>query len=169
MVETKGWVGLVEATDAMCKAANVEIVKTIGSWGLKEGSGVADLVEAIDRHRARPDDRSVARAAAHLAELVRGLLQDRAVKALAALDIALQVKPIIGRAHAGQGIEMGEARPPVRQRQIGVDADEARALVGSGHRGLGQHLADVPGLAVVRLLGRLPDLFLAGMVEVAGR
>src|SRR5204862_6140376 len=33
MIETKGWVGLVEATDAMCKAANVEIVKTIQIGG----------------------------------------------------------------------------------------------------------------------------------------
>src|SRR5687767_1608704 len=31
--ETKGWVGLVEATDAMCKAANVEVVKTIAFGG----------------------------------------------------------------------------------------------------------------------------------------
>jgi microcompartment protein CcmL/EutN len=33
MIETKGWVGLVEATDAMGKAANVEIVKTIQIGG----------------------------------------------------------------------------------------------------------------------------------------
>ena len=33
LVETKGWVGLVEATDAMCKAANVEVVKTIQIGG----------------------------------------------------------------------------------------------------------------------------------------
>lgn len=33
MVETRGWVGLVEATDAMCKAANVDIVKTIQIGG----------------------------------------------------------------------------------------------------------------------------------------
>jgi microcompartment protein CcmL/EutN len=33
MVETKGWVGLVEATDAMCKAAHVEVVKTIQIGG----------------------------------------------------------------------------------------------------------------------------------------
>jgi ethanolamine utilization protein EutM len=26
LIETKGWVGLVEATDAMCKAANVEVI-----------------------------------------------------------------------------------------------------------------------------------------------
>jgi len=32
-IETKGWVGLVEATDAMCKAANVEIIKTIQIGG----------------------------------------------------------------------------------------------------------------------------------------
>src|SRR3982750_4547707 len=33
MIETKGWVALVEATDAMTKAANVEIVKTIQIGG----------------------------------------------------------------------------------------------------------------------------------------
>ena len=33
MIETKGWVGLVEATDAMCKAANVEIIKSIQIGG----------------------------------------------------------------------------------------------------------------------------------------
>src|SRR2546427_3224720 len=33
LVETKGWVGLVEATDAMCKAANVEVIKTIQIGG----------------------------------------------------------------------------------------------------------------------------------------
>jgi len=33
MVETRGFVGLVEATDAMCKAANVEFVKQIHIGG----------------------------------------------------------------------------------------------------------------------------------------
>jgi ethanolamine utilization protein EutM len=33
LVETRGWTGLVEATDAMCKAANVEVVKTIQIGG----------------------------------------------------------------------------------------------------------------------------------------
>ena len=33
LIETKGWVPLVEATDAMTKAANVEIVKTIQIGG----------------------------------------------------------------------------------------------------------------------------------------
>jgi ethanolamine utilization protein EutM len=33
LVETKGLVGLVEATDAMAKAANVEIIKRVGIGG----------------------------------------------------------------------------------------------------------------------------------------
>ena len=33
LIETKGWVPLVEATDAMTKAANVEVVKTIQIGG----------------------------------------------------------------------------------------------------------------------------------------
>jgi ethanolamine utilization protein EutM len=33
LIETKGWVGSVEATDAMCKAANVEVVKTVQIGG----------------------------------------------------------------------------------------------------------------------------------------
>ena len=33
MIETKGWVALVEATDAMTKAANVEVIKTIQIGG----------------------------------------------------------------------------------------------------------------------------------------
>jgi ethanolamine utilization protein EutM len=33
MIETKGWVALVEATDAMCKAANVTVVKVFEIGG----------------------------------------------------------------------------------------------------------------------------------------
>ncbi len=33
MIETKGYVGSVEATDAMAKAANVEVVKQIQTGG----------------------------------------------------------------------------------------------------------------------------------------
>ena len=33
MIETRGLVGSIEATDAMCKAANVEVVKTIEIGG----------------------------------------------------------------------------------------------------------------------------------------
>lgn len=33
MIETKGYVGLIEASDAMCKAANVDLVKRIEIGG----------------------------------------------------------------------------------------------------------------------------------------
>jgi microcompartment protein CcmL/EutN len=33
MIETKGFVGVVEASDAMCKAANVELIKRIEIGG----------------------------------------------------------------------------------------------------------------------------------------
>jgi microcompartment protein CcmL/EutN len=33
LIETRGLVGSIEATDAMCKAANVEVVKTIEIGG----------------------------------------------------------------------------------------------------------------------------------------
>lgn len=33
MIETRGHVGIVEATDAMCKAANVELVKSVPIGG----------------------------------------------------------------------------------------------------------------------------------------
>jgi len=33
MIETKGFVGLIEASDAMCKAANVELIKRIEIGG----------------------------------------------------------------------------------------------------------------------------------------
>jgi LAO/AO transport system kinase len=63
----------------------VEIVKTIAAWGQKDGSGIADLVAAIDAQRAQAEGRAVKRAAAHLSELVRGILSDRAVRAMADL------------------------------------------------------------------------------------
>ena len=86
---------MLDLRDAEGGRHEIEIVKTIASWGLRDGSGIADLVAAIDRHRAQPDERAVGRAAAHLGELIRGLLQDRAAQALAALggmeEIAAQI------------------------------------------------------------------------------
>ena len=86
---------MLDLRDAEGGRREIEIVKTIASWGLRDGSGIADLVAAIDRHRAQPDSRAIARAAAHLSELIRGLLQDRAAKALAAVggmeEIAAQI------------------------------------------------------------------------------
>ena len=86
---------MLDLRDAEGGRHEIEIVKTIASWGLRDGSGIADLVAAIDRHREQPDERAVARAAAHLSELIRGLLQDRAAQALAAVggmeEIAAQI------------------------------------------------------------------------------
>jgi len=68
----------------------VEIVRTIATKGLAEGSGITELAAAISGHRARvwvgpgAAERAKARAGAHLAELVRALLSDRATLALRA-------------------------------------------------------------------------------------
>ncbi len=65
---------------------DVEIVATVAT----RGEGVSELAGAIDRHRARAwtgeagEARAGARAAAHIGELVRALLADRANAALAA-------------------------------------------------------------------------------------
>ena len=68
----------------------VEIVRTIATKGTAEGSGIAELAAAVERHRARAwegpgaEARAIARATAHLNELIRGLLADRAARAAAA-------------------------------------------------------------------------------------
>ena len=68
----------------------VEIVRTIATRGTAEGSGITELAAAIEAHRARvwsgpaAAERAKARAGAHLAELVRALLADRAARALQA-------------------------------------------------------------------------------------
>jgi LAO/AO transport system kinase len=68
----------------------VEIVRTIATKGLAEGSGITDLGAAIEAHRARAwqgegaRPRAVSRTIAHLGELVRALLADRAAAAMAA-------------------------------------------------------------------------------------
>ncbi|HSS01142.1 MAG TPA: methylmalonyl Co-A mutase-associated GTPase MeaB [Kofleriaceae bacterium] len=66
----------------------VDIVRTIATRGLAEGSGLGELAASIERHRQRvwtgPDaaERARLRAGAHLAELVRALLADRAAHAM---------------------------------------------------------------------------------------
>jgi LAO/AO transport system kinase len=66
----------------------VEIVRTIATRGLADGSGLIELAAAIEAHRARvwsgpgAAERARLRAGAHLAELVRALLADRATHAL---------------------------------------------------------------------------------------
>jgi LAO/AO transport system kinase len=64
----------------------VEIVRTIATRGTAEGSGIVELGAAIDRHRERiwrgpeAEARATTRATAHLHELIRGLLADRAAR-----------------------------------------------------------------------------------------
>ena len=49
MIETKGFVGLVEASDAMCKAANVELIKLGGGFVTTlVGGDVGSVKAAVD-------------------------------------------------------------------------------------------------------------------------
>jgi GTPase len=69
---------------------DVEIVRTIATRGTASGSGITELAAAIEAHRARvwsgphAAERAKLRASAHLAELVRALLADRAARTLEA-------------------------------------------------------------------------------------
>ena len=68
---------------------DVEIVRTIATRGTAEGSGIAELAGAIEAHRTRAwtgegaKQRATTRAVAQIAELVRALLADRAVRTMA--------------------------------------------------------------------------------------
>ncbi len=65
IIETRGLVGLVEATDAMCKAANVELVKTI-----QIGAGLVTTVVRGDVGSVRAAVDAGAEAAKAVGELV---------------------------------------------------------------------------------------------------
>jgi ethanolamine utilization protein EutM len=65
LVETKGLVGLIEATDAMAKAANVEIVKRVDI-----GGGLATTVVTGDVGSVRAAVEAGASAASQVGELV---------------------------------------------------------------------------------------------------
>ncbi len=77
MLDLRGRVGRQE----------VEIVKCIATLGTRPESGIAEVARAIDEHRTRSEslreERNMERAMAHVSELVRGLLADRAAQALA--------------------------------------------------------------------------------------
>jgi len=68
---------------------DVPIVRTIATRGNADDSGVRELADAIEAHRERAwtgevgQARAVRRATAQLAELVRGLIADRAERAVA--------------------------------------------------------------------------------------
>jgi len=65
LIETKGLVGLVEATDAMAKAANVQIVKRV-----QIGGGLVTTVVRGDVGSVRAAVESGANAASRVGELV---------------------------------------------------------------------------------------------------
>ena len=65
LVETKGLVGLIEATDAMAKAANVEIVKRVDI-----GGGLVTTVVTGDVGSVRAAVEAGASAASQVGELV---------------------------------------------------------------------------------------------------
>ncbi|MDG2382092.1 MAG: BMC domain-containing protein [Pirellulaceae bacterium] len=64
LIETKGLVGLVEATDAMAKAANVQIVKRVSI-----GGGLVTTVVSGDVGSVRAAVEAGAQAASQVGEL----------------------------------------------------------------------------------------------------
>ena len=96
MLDLRGLVGRQE----------VEIVKSIATLGTREESGIADVADAIDSHRARASEhelqRKTERAKAHIAELVRGMLADRA-------DATLRAQG--GLEGLAEGVVRGEQDP----------------------------------------------------------
>ena len=65
MIETKGFTGSIEATDAMVKAANVSVAKTIPI-----GGGLITIVVRGDVASVKAAVDAVSRAAAKVGELV---------------------------------------------------------------------------------------------------
>ena len=65
LIETKGLVGLVEATDAMAKAANVKIVKRVDI-----GGGLVTTIVSGDVGSVRAAVEAGANAATQIGELV---------------------------------------------------------------------------------------------------
>lgn len=68
----------------------VEIVRTIAAWGVRDGSGIADLAAAIDRHRERAEGEASniarQRAMSHIAELCRAEIAERVERLFAERD-----------------------------------------------------------------------------------
>ena len=65
LVETKGLVGLIEASDAMCKAANVQLVRTV-----QIGGGYVTTIVRGDTGSVRAAVDAGAEAAKAVGELV---------------------------------------------------------------------------------------------------
>jgi len=65
MIETRGLIGLVEATDSMAKAANVQIVKRVGI-----GGGLVTTIVSGDVGSVRAAVEAGAHAASQVGELM---------------------------------------------------------------------------------------------------
>ncbi len=79
LVETKGLIALVEATDAMAKAANVEIVKRVSI-----GGGLVTTVVSGDVGSVRAAVEAGAAAATQVGELVSSHVIPRPAEGLTA-------------------------------------------------------------------------------------
>ena len=82
LIETKGLVGLVEATDAMAKAANVQIVKRVGI-----GGGLVTTIVSGDVGSVRAAVEAGANAANQVGELVSSHVIPRPAEGL--MDVYL--------------------------------------------------------------------------------
>ncbi|MHB9080470.1 MAG: BMC domain-containing protein [Pirellulaceae bacterium] len=77
MMEPRGWIGLVEATDAMAKAANVQIVKRVGI-----GGGMVTTIVSGDVGSVRAAVEAGANAATQCGELVSSHIIPRPAEGL---------------------------------------------------------------------------------------
>ena len=82
MVETRGLLGLVEATDAMAKAANVQVVKRVGI-----GGGLVTTVVSGDVGSVRAAVEAGASAATQVGELMSSHVIPRPAEGL--MDVYL--------------------------------------------------------------------------------
>lgn len=81
LIETKGLIGLVEATDAMAKAANVEIVKRVDI-----GGGLVTTVVSGDVGSVRAAVEAGASAASQSGELMASHVIPRPAEGLMDVD-----------------------------------------------------------------------------------
>jgi ethanolamine utilization protein EutM len=87
MIETKGYVGSVEASDAMVKAANVKLVKTIAI-----GGGLITVIAQGDIGSVKAAVDAGAKAAAKVGELVSSHVIARPHEELLAAFLGTEAK-----------------------------------------------------------------------------
>ena len=88
MIETKGYIGSVEASDAMCKAANVTLVKTIPI-----GGGMITVLARGDVGSVKAAVEAGSKAASKVGELVSSHLIARPHEDLLKIFIGEAPKP----------------------------------------------------------------------------